>query len=111
MVEAARRVSVTTVGHVKEGRGFYIARGGPNHGFFGNPIRLNHECQECKQVHRNTGDTLACYEKYLRRRLYIDSYFRERVEGLKGKRLLCFCKKRGDEPCHGDVLARYVDGL
>lgn len=28
---------------------------------------------------------------------------------LRGKTLGCWCKKRGTEPCHGDVLARMAD--
>lgn len=27
---------------------------------------------------------------------------------LVGKRLACWCKKKGDEPCHGDVLVDMI---
>jgi len=30
---------------------------------------------------------------------------------LKGKTLGCWCKRRGTEPCHGDVLAALADAL
>lgn len=30
---------------------------------------------------------------------------------LDGKVLGCWCKKRGDEPCHGDVLVKLIEEL
>ena len=31
-----------------------------------------------------------------------------RLPELRGKVLGCWCKKKGNEPCHGDVLIRYA---
>jgi hypothetical protein len=31
------------------------------------------------------------------------------LDELRGKRLGCWCKLRGDEACHGDVLAELAD--
>lgn len=31
------------------------------------------------------------------------------LDELRGKTLGCWCKKKGTEPCHGDVLARMAD--
>lgn len=30
---------------------------------------------------------------------------------LNGKVLGCWCKKRGDEPCHGDVIVKLIEEL
>jgi len=32
------------------------------------------------------------------------------LEELRGKRLVCWCKKKGDERCHGDVLLELLEG-
>jgi hypothetical protein len=34
---------------------------------------------------------------------------RKAIKNLKGKTLGCFCKKKGDELCHGDILAYIAD--
>ena len=44
------------------------------------------------------------YEAYLRQRQDL----LERLPQLRGKVLGCWCKKRGDEPCHGDVLVKLL---
>lgn len=84
----------------------YIGRAGRGYdGYFGNPIAVGKPCQECGRVH-GRGETLPCYEKYLKRRLRTDPEFRERVRALRNKTLVCFCKPRA---CHGDVLSRVAD--
>ena len=35
----------------------------------------------------------------------------EKLKDLKGKTLGCWCKKNGDEGCHGDILALLADNL
>ena len=32
--------------------------------------------------------------------------YRRRIEGLRGKTLMCFCKPLA---CHGDVIAEYLN--
>lgn len=31
------------------------------------------------------------------------------IKSLKGLVLGCWCKKNGNEPCHGDIIARIAD--
>lgn len=73
-----------------------------NPGYFGNPIVKGQKCQECHLVHVQGGDTLPCYEKWLRQQI-LKPKAREAVKNLYGKILVCFCKPN---PCHGDVLMK-----
>lgn len=87
----------------------YIGRAGQGlDGYFGNPIRTGRECPECGDTHERPGETLSCYQRYLRRRVGSDPEFRRRVARLRGKRLGCFCKPK---PCHGDLLAVWAEAL
>ena len=80
----------------------YIGRAGHgNDGYFGNPVAIGRKCPICGLVHNTGGSTLPCYTKYLIQKLQ-DSEFKNKVKGLHGKTLVCFCKPN---PCHGDVLA------
>jgi len=47
------------------------------------------------------------FEQYLLRNERLMSQLGE----LKGKRLGCWCKDTGSEPCHGDVLAKLADQI
>lgn len=77
----------------------YIGRAGRGEdGYFGNPIRLQSEAQR--------GSTLERYKEYFYNRLKTDPQFRERIHGLQGKTLGCFCKPN---PCHGDIIKEYLD--
>lgn len=85
----------------------YIGRAGRGYdGYFGNPIRPGALCPECLSVHFNAGGTIPCFERYFLRRVETDEGFRRRLEQLRDQRLGCFCKPR---PCHGDIIARYLD--
>lgn len=91
----------TTVIHIRDSRpdDIYIGRAGHNKdGYFGNPFPLK------KGDPR--GSTISKYKAYFLERINSDSTFRERVLALKDKRLVCFCKPH---PCHGDVIAEWVD--
>ena len=84
----------------------YIGRAGHGKsGKWGNPFVVGQLCQLCGTVHRTGGDTLDCYEDYLRGEMDAD-----RLDPLElaGKVLGCFCKPA---PCHGDVLARVADAM
>lgn len=86
----------------------YVGRPGKGQeGYFGNPIRVGEDCFVCGNVH-GKGETLGCFEAYVRQRLAVDPEYKARVKGLQGKLLGCFCKPR---PCHGDILAKYADAL
>lgn len=79
----------------------YIGREGKGQeGYFGNPFR------------RHINSSLLCpivrYEEYLKNRLATDLDFNEKFYNLKDKILVCFCKP---EPCHGDIMRKYLDDL
>lgn len=74
-------------------------------GWLGNPVAIGKPCPECSEVHKKGGDTLICYEKYLRRRLE-EPQFKEAFMTLKGKKLACFCKPY---PCHTDIMIKLLD--
>lgn len=85
----------------------YVGRAGRGlDGYFGNPYRVGDVCAGCGQRHATGGSTLPCYRKYFAYRLDRDAEFRRRVLGLRGKTLGCFC---APHPCHGDVIAGWVD--
>jgi hypothetical protein len=77
------------------------------HGWLGNPIKINEECIICKKIHKESGETLPCYEKYLKFRLNDDTFKKEFIK-LKGKCLGCFCKPK---PCHTDIMIKYLEKL
>lgn len=86
----------------------YIGRTGhgfdhrPEAGVFGNPIVRGATCSVCSRVHTLKGETLSCYEVWLRRRVEEDVEFRRQVGELYGLYLGCFCG--GDRACHGHIL-------
>lgn len=49
---------------------------------------------------------LRLYLWYFYARLDMDPTFRAAVETLRGETLVCWC---APQPCHGDVIARYLD--
>jgi hypothetical protein len=93
----------TTVVNIRNGfpkDGVYIGRAGRGHdGYFGNPYILG--------PGNPRGTTIERYGLYFYSRMRQDPEFRERVEALAGKTLVCFCKPY---PCHGDVIATYLNG-
>jgi hypothetical protein len=91
-------VSETRVANLRvEPYDVYIGRAGKGQdGYFGNPYTLREHGQKA----------LELYRSYFEARLS-DPAFRARVEGLRGKVLGCFCKPG---PCHGDIIAAYLNG-
>jgi len=76
----------------------YIGRPGQSmDGYFGNPFRLLEEDDRDK--------ILLQYRNWFYQRLFADEEFRDRIEGLVNKTLVCFCKPR---MCHGDIIAEYL---
>lgn len=75
-------------------------------GVWGNPVILNKPCPICQSIHRESGSTLKCYEKYLHRRINEDAEFRSAFFKLRGKKLGCFCKP---ELCHTDIMVDYLN--
>lgn len=82
----------------KEEYDVYIGREGKGQsGYFGNP---------------HTGPdkeaNVKLYKAYFHDRIKTDKEFAQRILKLRGKILGCFCKPR---PCHGDVIAEYLNAL
>lgn len=87
----------------------YIGRPGMGAtGIFGNPVITNLMCPICDGHHRNPGETLPCFEVYLRRRIDRMPQYKKRILALKDKTLVCFCKPG---PCHGDIILRVLNEL
>jgi hypothetical protein len=79
----------------------YIGRQGRGQdGYFGNPFTLS--------PGQARGASLEKYGTYFNDRIKNDAEFRNKVHGLKGKTLGCFCKPY---PCHGDIIAEYLNFL
>lgn len=75
----------------KEPYDVYCGRAGNGQsGYFGNPHR-----------------TVAEFKDYFSHRIGCDPVFKQAVEGLRGKRLGCFCAPK---PCHVDVYVEYLEG-
>lgn len=78
----------------------YIGRKGFGmSGEFGNPYRLNKDGSRY--------DIMIKFRKYFMKRLNNDPEFKKRILGLRGLTLGCFCAPR---PCHGDIIAAYLNG-
>jgi hypothetical protein len=91
----------TQVVNIKSGARYdvYIGRpGNGQDGYFGNPFRL--------QYGEPRGATIERYKAYFYNRLELDAEFKRRIHELKGKTIACFCKPH---PCHGDVIAEYLN--
>ena len=92
----------TTVIHIRDSKpgDIYIGRPGKGEsGYFGNPIRL--------KWGDSRGATIEGYRAYFLKRIEDDKEFRRRILELKGLRLGCFCKPH--RPCHGDVIAEWLN--
>lgn len=90
----------TTVVNLYKDRDYdeYIGRPGQGQeGYFGNPFS-KHTREE----------NIKLFKRYFYARLKTDPTFKRRVHELKGKKLGCFCKPK---PCHGDVIADYLNNL
>lgn len=90
----------TTVGHIADGfppNGTYIGRqaGGP----FGNPFVIGRDGDRAQ--------VLAKFEAWFKIEVFCNPAYRSLIEGLRGRVLLCHCKPL---PCHGDVIAAYLNG-
>jgi hypothetical protein len=75
---------------------------------FGNPVKAGEPCPVCGLVHREPGDTLPCYRKWLAEKIASDPAFRAVVASLRRKTLVCFCAPK---PCHGDILLEFADNI
>jgi len=92
-------MKTTVVGIRRKEYDVYIGRAGNTHdGYFGNPFIIGR--------HGDRAKVIELYREHFLDRLKIDEEFAKRIEGLKGKRLGCFCKP---DACHGDVIVEYLE--
>lgn len=93
----------------KEKFDVYIGRPGKGQdGYFGNPIIVGEKCFICEQTHTSAGETVECFDVYMRYRIEYDVEYRDRVLALHNLTLGCFCKPR---PCHGDSYVSYLQEI
>jgi hypothetical protein len=75
---------------------------------FGNPHPVGYPCTApaCRvgTVHER-GEAIGIFAEEFRDRVQRDAAYRARIEELRGKTLVCFCKPR---PCHGDVYVEWL---
>lgn len=85
----------------------YIGReGNGEDGYFGNPIVVGKYCSVCQGVHKTPGSTKQCFKVLFLKRIARDEEYRDRVLGLEGQTLGCFCKPN---LCHGDVYVEWLE--
>lgn len=84
----------------------YIGRPGRGlSGEFGNEHPVGW-CAKCKTAHAR-GAAIAAHKADATKRFAEDASYRARVESLRGKVLVCFCKPL---PCHGDTYVELLRG-
>lgn len=77
----------------------YIGRGGRGHdGYWGNPFSVGKDGDRRR--------VLKLYQEYFNNRIIDDPKFFEKLQGLIGKKLACFCSPHR---CHGDIMAYYLN--
>lgn len=78
----------------------YIGRAGRGkNGYLGNPFRIGPGMTREQSV--------EAFRQYFEERIKTDHEYKRQVEGLRGKRIGCFCKPL---MCHGDVYVEWLDG-
>ena len=70
---------------------------------FANPFKIT------KDVSRQ--DVIKSYCKWLMEQIENGDITMDDLKQLQGKRLGCWCKEKGNEPCHGDILKEIIDEL
>lgn len=63
---------------------------------------------------QNPQDCLNAYREHIEKQLNnpyqpVRDQYRYWFSQLKGQTLVCWCKNKGDEPCHGDVLVELIE--
>ena len=86
----------------------YAYVGRPGKGFtgeYGNPHKIGW-CQQCGLLH-DREDAIAAFRKEARLRYATIPGYRAKIERLRGRYLVCFCKP---EACHADVYVELLEG-
>lgn len=74
----------------------YIGRGTP----WGNPFAISHG------EGPDRADVIEKYKEFFNEKIETDENFKRGIIGMRGLRIGCFCKPA---PCHGDVIANYLN--
>lgn len=74
----------------------YIGRGSP----WGNPFAISHDDGPDRT------EVIERYRELFSQKIASDEQFKRGILSMKGLRLACFCKPA---PCHGDVIADYLN--
>lgn len=83
----------------------YIGREGHGlDGTYGNPHPIGPKCGLCGRRHTRA-DAIRTFEAEARRFYASEWQYRAKVERLRGRILVCFCKPRD---CHGDAYLRLL---
>lgn len=67
---------------------------------FGNPHKMRSESERA--------EVIQLFEATARKRIAVDFWWADKVKGLHGKTLGCWCAPK---PCHGDVLLKLAAEL
>ena len=74
---------------------------------FGNPFHIGE--------HGTREEVLVKYQAWFLDKVRFDAAFRAKVETLKDKRLMCWCRPaagfQGELLCHAQVIAGFLDGI
>lgn len=91
-------ISVTKVVNKRETADYdvYIGRGTP----WGNPFAISYDDGPDRD------DVIEKYREFFNEKITKDETFKRGILGMRGLRLACFCKP---SPCHGDVIADYLN--
>ena len=90
----------------------YIGRSGAQNeslkGYYGNPY--SHKKNSiAKYIVSSREEAVEKYKEYFYERIEKDDVFLKNIEKLRDKVLVCWCKIKGNESCHGDVIKEYLD--
>jgi|GEM_PF-5163591 len=101
----------TSVVNVKDPRGFDVYIGRPIHrsrdvrvrkgSVLGNPYR-GEDCEG------GAAQAVRLYRQWLWGHAADEGPIESALMACRGKRLGCWCKVKGDEPCHGDVIVDWL---
>lgn len=84
----------------------YIGRAGKGlSGEYGNPHPVGW-CAVCERTHVR-GEAIAAHKADVLRNVLKNGDYRQHLEFLRGKTLICFCKPRR---CHGDTYVEVLEG-
>jgi hypothetical protein len=87
----------------------YVGRtSATNPGEYGNPH--GRICYRCNRDH-DRYEAVRLHAETTRAQFTTDASYREKIEKLRGKFLVCFCKReKVSVPCHADVYVELLEG-